>query len=436
MEIRKPPPMRITTLFLLIASCLTLLAPLVQAQAPTITTAAATSIAGISATAGGSITLGAAGNIITERGLLYTKGKVSTPPATASKVAAKTAGAGAYTCTLTGLVANTDYSYWAYVTYKNGLTTTTVKGGQKLLTTATLPAVTTWPASQMEPQLDPLWYRVQGEVVNDGRSPITARGVAYGFAVNPTTSGSTAVVTGTAVGSYYADLRNLIAGKTYYARAYATNAVGTAYGANQTFTTPPMPDLQPVYGSPGRPRFLPFPSPMLIGGTYFAPLQGSSTCSTISAGTLITTYPCGRSAPCSQLKHTLVLPPVEYSATNAGNAAAGPFPLYLMRDTTSYTDVLKTVGSQTIPGLAPGASSPTYSFTPAPVEVYTFPEEYPGQCFQRCGSTSNDCYYTFREVAYVVEVDGGNARIRPDGTKYTGAVVEGNEENNAFSTGQ
>ena len=75
-----------------------------------------------------------------------------------------------------------------------------------------------------------------GNITNDGGSAITARGVCWSTSANPTLSGSY-TVTGTGSGSFSTPLSSLIPNTTYYVRAYATNADGTTYGNEISFTT-------------------------------------------------------------------------------------------------------------------------------------------------------------------------------------------------------
>ena len=68
-----------------------------------------------------------------------------------------------------------------------------------------------------------------GLVTNDGGATVTARGICYGTSPNPTTAGST-TSNGTGIGTFGSTVTGLVAGVTYYVRAYATNSAGTAYG--------------------------------------------------------------------------------------------------------------------------------------------------------------------------------------------------------------
>jgi hypothetical protein len=69
---------------------------------------------------------------------------------------------------------------------------------------------------------------------------------AYGSSTASTSAGS-----GTSDQSLSATLTGLSAGTTYHYRLEATNATGTAYGADNTFTTLPPPYRDAVLGTPG-----------------------------------------------------------------------------------------------------------------------------------------------------------------------------------------
>jgi len=95
-----------------------------------------------------------------------------------------------------------------------------------------LPQVTTSPISS----ITSTGATTGGDVTADGGASVTARGVAYGTAQNPTTANST-TSDGTGTGVFTSTLSGLTASTLYYVRAYATNAVGTAYGNEVSFTT-------------------------------------------------------------------------------------------------------------------------------------------------------------------------------------------------------
>jgi len=75
-----------------------------------------------------------------------------------------------------------------------------------------------------------------GNVIDEGSSSVTARGVCWNTTPNPTTS-NFCTVDGTGVGSYESELNSLSSLTTYYVRAYANNTYGTSYGEQLVFTT-------------------------------------------------------------------------------------------------------------------------------------------------------------------------------------------------------
>ncbi|WP_148103394.1 hypothetical protein [Hymenobacter rigui] len=75
-----------------------------------------------------------------------------------------------------------------------------------------------------------------GEVQEEGGAAVTARGVAYATMPAPTTQDDF-TQEGTGLGTFTSQLIGLAPSTTYYARAYATNAQGTSYGEQVSFTT-------------------------------------------------------------------------------------------------------------------------------------------------------------------------------------------------------
>lgn len=75
-----------------------------------------------------------------------------------------------------------------------------------------------------------------GQIAYDGGAEITERGACWGTKPNPDKSGSK-TTGGKGTGSYKCTLTRLNPGTLYYARAYATNSEGTAYGGEIKFTT-------------------------------------------------------------------------------------------------------------------------------------------------------------------------------------------------------
>lgn len=150
-------------------------------------------------------------------------------------------GSGIFTSNITGLIASTVYYVRAYATnsvgtaYGNEISfTTTVTITLPTVTTAALSAVTI--TSSLG----------GGNIVSDGGATVTARGVCWGAAANPGVTGNH-TTDGNGTGTFTSAITGLTASTTYHVRAYATNSVGTAYGADSSFTTLPQSGPGDVY---------------------------------------------------------------------------------------------------------------------------------------------------------------------------------------------
>ncbi len=74
-----------------------------------------------------------------------------------------------------------------------------------------------------------------GTVQSDGGTPVTSRGVCYGTSPNPTIAGSH-TTDGSGTGSFSSSITGvMLRGFTLYARAYAINSAGIAYGNEVRF---------------------------------------------------------------------------------------------------------------------------------------------------------------------------------------------------------
>ena len=74
-----------------------------------------------------------------------------------------------------------------------------------------------------------------GNVVYEGNSAVTIRGVCWSTSENPTIDNSH-TEDGSGQGSFVSTLTGLASGTTYYVRAYATTELGTTYGEMVSFT--------------------------------------------------------------------------------------------------------------------------------------------------------------------------------------------------------
>jgi len=199
------------------------------ATAPTIATGTTTGITSTVATCAGNITSDG-GAAITAKGICY--GASINPDITGTKVIVAGSTIGVFTGNLTSLTAGNTYHYRAYATNSAG----TAYGADSTFTTATgavVPVVVTGVASAIATTT----ATVAGDVTNDGGTTLTEKGICFGITVNPDITGTKVIVSGTSIGAFTGNLTGLTASTLYHARAYATNAIGSSYGADITFTT-------------------------------------------------------------------------------------------------------------------------------------------------------------------------------------------------------
>lgn len=142
-----------------------------------------------------------------------------------------TLGSNATSFSDVGLTPGATYTYRVYAyndagnspSYSNEVTVTLI--GLATLTTTDVLNITAIDASS------------GGTITNDGGGPVSARGVVWSTATGPTVSLSTKTSDGSGAGSFGSYISGLTANTKYYVRAYATNAAGTAYGNEISFTT-------------------------------------------------------------------------------------------------------------------------------------------------------------------------------------------------------
>lgn len=136
----------------------------------------------------------------------------------------------AYTITLNNLTDDVTYYVRAYAKNNKG-----VSYGEEIQFTTTahkLPIVLTSNVTDIS-------YTTAtcgGNVTSEGDLIVSERGICYATVHNPTTEDNK-VVSGNGIGSFVCSLINLTNSTTYYVRAYAINAKGTAYGEELVFKT-------------------------------------------------------------------------------------------------------------------------------------------------------------------------------------------------------
>jgi uncharacterized protein (TIGR02145 family) len=201
---------------------------------PTVTTGAVSNITSTGAAVSGNVTA-TGGATVTSRGVCYA---TTQNPTTSGTCLSSGSGSGSFTATISSLNVATTYFVRAYATNSIG----TSYGFQlSFATLGVIPTVST----EMVSNISSTGVIMAGNVSASGSAPVTSRGVCYSTSQNPALSGS-CVASGTGTGSFTASLTGLTSGTTYYARAYATNNSGTAFGNQVNFTTlgtPPVTDI-------------------------------------------------------------------------------------------------------------------------------------------------------------------------------------------------
>ena len=195
----------------------------------TLTTNAFTSVTTTSATSGGTL-ISNGGASIKDRGLCYS---LTPNPTTASqKVTAESVnGAGVFIASLSGLLPSTRYYVRAYVINNAG----TGYGNEIELNTADIVSAT----FSFKPMfiIGSSLATTDVEVLSDGGSGITERGVCYGLTTNPTIVDHKVKHNSTGTGRFRSPLTELAERTTYHVRGYAINAKGVSYSSDVSFKT-------------------------------------------------------------------------------------------------------------------------------------------------------------------------------------------------------
>ena len=192
---------------------------------PTVTIAEIKNITDATASSGGSVSNGN-GTTITERGVCWS---IAENPTTKDPKTTNGTGFGAFVSPVTGLVSGTIYNIRAYAVNEMG----TAYSAQATFTTLALaPVLTTTELVVGETGT----MTSGGTITQDGGSPVTARGVCWGTTENPTIT-NTKTTDGDGSGVFTSTVTGLLPGAVYYIRAYATNSIGTGYGAQVTTST-------------------------------------------------------------------------------------------------------------------------------------------------------------------------------------------------------
>ena len=209
--------------------------PVSTIDSMTFTTGMATTLAGVSTLQASSVSYTSAsagykifsvgGSAIIEKGICWSTNP--NPTINDNKIVS-IANTATSTVNLTGLAAGTTIHIKAFATNANG----TAYGNDLQITTLsyTLPTVETTSASY-DYSLNKATCVVN--IKTNGGCTLTERGVCWSTTTNPTIN-DLKYSGGISTGKFYAFMTNLNLNSTYYVRAYATNCIGTAYGAQLT----------------------------------------------------------------------------------------------------------------------------------------------------------------------------------------------------------
>ncbi|MDD2964364.1 MAG: SusF/SusE family outer membrane protein [Bacteroidales bacterium] len=194
--------------------------------APAMTTSQVIDITSESATVIGFVVNPGEG--VTEKGVCY---DIAANP-TISKTVVKytgTATTATFNVTLTGLNYTTTYYARAYVKNSAGV----LYGEEYSFTTlVATPTVTAAAFTEVGSSS----AKSGGNVADWGGAEVTARGLCYSYYGIPTVD-SMKTVDGNGTGAFESALTNLVGGKVYHVRAYATNSAGTGYSEPVDLTT-------------------------------------------------------------------------------------------------------------------------------------------------------------------------------------------------------
>ena len=194
---------------------------------PVLTTLTVSAITDTTSVCGGNITSDG-GTKILSQGVCY---GLTTNPTLKDSVVVDKLGVSTFSCTLTHLKGATAYFVRAYATnskgtsYGNEVTfSTAIPIGYPVLLTNFVSMITT--SSVVS----------GGVITSDGGSPIISKGICWGKNPNPTQQDS--VLTDASVlSTFVCQLNHLTPNTSYYIRSFATNAKGTSYGNQVSFTT-------------------------------------------------------------------------------------------------------------------------------------------------------------------------------------------------------
>ena len=196
---------------------------------PTVNTTTVTNIAQTTATSGGNITSNG-GATVTTGGVCWST--AINPTISNSKTIDGITTNGDFVSNITGLTPNTPYHVRAYATNSAG----TAYGSDLIFTTLGIPVVLPTVTTTVIINIAQTTAIGGGNVTSDGGATVTVRGVCWDMSGGPGID-NVHTTDGTGTGIFTSSITGLNPNTTYYVVAYATNSVGTAYGARVQFNT-------------------------------------------------------------------------------------------------------------------------------------------------------------------------------------------------------
>ena len=163
----------------------------------------------------------------TERGFVYSTSSMPTLDNTINRLTVTLTENKSFSATATGLTMGQTYYVRAYAINAGRAAYSTNE--KSFSPDMMLPTVTTKDIS--DKSISAGMASLHGTITDVGDPAYTERGFVYGTMHNPTVdSDSKTIVSGSGTGEFSINLSELVMGKVYYVRAYATNERGTAYG--------------------------------------------------------------------------------------------------------------------------------------------------------------------------------------------------------------
>ncbi|MFN6082257.1 MAG: T9SS type A sorting domain-containing protein [Bacteroidota bacterium] len=212
----------------------------IQAALPVVQTGTKTNVITSSATLSGNI-ISDGGYPVTASGIVYsmTPAPVRGGTGVVDSINNPLVSSGSFNKNIAGLSPSVTYYFRAYAVSVMG----TAYGADSSFTTpasAVIPSVARIAASNIQTTI----ATVGGNITSNGGDPVVLSGIVVSTSRNPIIGGVGVVDSTTnpnvALGTFSFNLAGLAHSTKYFYRAYATNGVGTAYSAQDSFTTLPI----------------------------------------------------------------------------------------------------------------------------------------------------------------------------------------------------